>query len=381
MTLKELFKSIADAIRGKESSTDPINAEDFATRITSLPSTKPEWLDKIEHLDKCFSNSRIKEFSFEEPTKLKNVSSIVGFAANADGLKTLDLTNLDITDIYDFSSLCANSTVNIVKIGEKTKSSKESRAFLNSAFYNCNQLVTLELYVHDCTAAVEKMFNGCSNLITPIRMNNIDILNNYGPSYMFDSCSKLPSVELKNWVFNSNCKNVSFMFRNCTKLETADLSGWDTNDITNLYMMFYGCSSLTSLDLSGWDTSNIYNCSAMFYGCSSLTSLDLSNWNTSKLTNCGGMFQGCTNLITVDLSNWDLSKLGTAGGMFEGCTSITTLNLSNWKPSTTFNSATFSLGSIPTTAKIITNQTMADWLNTRYPSYTNIEIVKANWEV
>ena len=158
MTLKELFKSIADAIRSKESSTDPINAEDFATRITSLPSTKPEWLDKIEHLDNCFLNSRIKEFSFEEPTKLKNLSSIEGFAMYTDGLKTLDLTNLDITDVYEFSYLCVESTVNIVKIGEKTKSNKENRAILNNAFRSCRQLETLELYVHDCTAAVENMF-------------------------------------------------------------------------------------------------------------------------------------------------------------------------------------------------------------------------------
>ena len=39
MTLSELLKSIADAIRGKDGTTDSIPATDFATRIEAIETS------------------------------------------------------------------------------------------------------------------------------------------------------------------------------------------------------------------------------------------------------------------------------------------------------------------------------------------------------
>ena len=57
MTLKELFKSIADAIRSKEDTVELINAEDFSGRITTLPSGEPDWIKEVTDLSSLFDNN------------------------------------------------------------------------------------------------------------------------------------------------------------------------------------------------------------------------------------------------------------------------------------------------------------------------------------
>ena len=119
---------------------------------------------------------------------------------------------------------------------------------------------------------------------------------------MFYNCSNLTTLDLSN--FNtSNVTNMNSMFSNCSNITNLDLSSFSTSNVTNMYAMFDRCSSLKSLDLSNFDTSKVTNMSFMFNSCSSLKSLDLSNFDASKVTNMSSMFQLCRNINKLYLSS------------------------------------------------------------------------------
>ena len=136
-----------------------------------------------------------------------------------------------------------------------------------------------------------------------LRTNNMTSMNS-----MFYNCSSLTSLDLSNFD-TSNVNNMNAMFYGCNKLTSLDLSNFNTSKVTVVVDMFYGCSKLASLDLSSFNTSNVTSMHEMFRGCSSLTSLDLSNFDTSNVTIMYGMFIGCSALKTLDIRNFTFAQL------------------------------------------------------------------------
>lgn len=202
--------------------------------------------------------------------------------------------------------------------------------YMNSMFYRCYTLTTLDLSNFDTSNAIymDFMFASCGSL-TSLDLSNFNTSKVTGMSNMFYSCSSLTSLNLGN--FNtSKVTSMSTMFYGCSSLTSLDLSNFNTGKVTNMSMMFNGCRNLTTLDLSNFNTSNVTTMHYMFGSCSSLTSLDLSHFNTSNVTTMQGMFGNCTNLKTLDVSNFDTSKVITMGGsystsgMFYNCKSLTT---------------------------------------------------------
>lgn len=114
---------------------------------------------------------------------------------------------------------------------------------------------------------------------------------------------------------------------------------------------FTGCSKLTSIDFSQLETSNVIYMTAMFEGCSGLTVLDLSYFETSKVREVSDMFKNDSSLISLDISNFDFSSVTNYDGMFD---------------------------SVPTSCEILVKDEAAKtWLNTNFPTMTNVKIKTA----
>ena len=86
-------------------------------------------------------------------------------------------------------------------------------------------------------------------------LENLDTSNVTDMNSMFYECSSLVSLDLSS--FNtSNVTNMMMMFDGCSKLESINLSSFNTSKVENMRQMFYRCSLLESLDISNFDISS-----------------------------------------------------------------------------------------------------------------------------
>lgn len=141
----------------------------------------------------------------------------------------------------------------------------------------------------------------------------------YFPSE-FQYKSDLVSV---NVMVNETHDNLERMFAGCTSLVSiGGIKRWNTSNVTTMNRMFYNCQSLTTLNLSSFNTSNVTNMSNMFYYCHNLKSLDVSNFDTSKVTAMDWMFYHCNSLTTLDLSSFDVINVTNMLYMLGDCFSL-----------------------------------------------------------
>ena len=121
-----------------------------------------------------------------------------------EGDKTINLTDIDVSNIEDFSYLFPMTYTeqpDYIKLNFLVNNWDMSNAKLtNSMFYKC------------------KNFND--------DLSSWDVSNVEDMSGMFFRCEKL-DCDLSNWNV-SKCKMFNFMFNNCKQLST-DLSEWDIN--------------------------------------------------------------------------------------------------------------------------------------------------------
>lgn len=184
---------------------------------------------------------------------------------NCENLKEIDLTNLDTSDVTDFSG----------------------------------------------------MFEGCTAL-EKVNLSKIDTSKAKEMGGMFYDCSSLASIDLSG-LNTSSVKSMMDMFDNCTNLKEVNMSGLDLNNLWATSSMFSNCESLTDVNFSGSKMNNLLMSSMMFSDCKSLTTLDLTSFGTTNLRMMGGMFKGCDKLTTIIVSprKWNTNKVGDDSGFRE----------------------------------------------------------------
>ena len=152
---------------------------------------------------------------------------------------------------------------------------------------------------------------------------------------MFYNCSSLISLQdISKW--NTHfVKNMSDMFHNCCSLKSLpDISKWNTQNVTNMSYIFYQCNSLSILpDISKWDTSQVSNMSYAFYKCNSLSFLpNISNWDTDEVTNINHIFSECYSLSYLpNISNLKFNNHISTSFIFNNCISILIISENNSK--------------------------------------------------
>lgn len=143
---------------------------------------------------------------------------------------------------------------------------------LNNAFYNQTVVTSVDLSNLDLTdISTKSMFQSSSNIVS-IKFNNTKSMKIVTLNSMFKGCSSLVSLDLKSFD-TSNVISVNSLFYNCSSLVSLDLSNWNTSSLTGVSNLFYGCSKLVSLDLSNFDMSKATSYNNMFKNCTSLSTI------------------------------------------------------------------------------------------------------------
>lgn len=173
--------------------------------------------------------------------------------------------------------------------------------------YNAEYLKTLDVSNLNTSQITDmsQMFGACTNL-NILDLSNFDTSQVTDMSRMFYLCSGLTSLDVSH--FNtSKVTEMIDMFGYCAGLTSLNVSHFDTSKITNMGGMFNGCKGLTFLDLSNWDTSKVTKISGMFQDCINLETLDLSNWNLALVDNyfynASDIFYRCASLRTIKIND------------------------------------------------------------------------------
>ena len=220
-----------------------------------------------------------------------------------------------------------------------------------------------------CQLPSSVTFSG-STFVNP-NMTGFVTTGRSGFQYLFSSITSLKNIDLSTWDF-SNAGTMNYMFSGCTSLETVNF-GNQPHIRASLTSMFQGCSKLKTVDLS-WIENADYGYGFMFSGCSSLESVNIYSMNRTS-GNCllVETFKNCSSLTSLDLSSWIIYPTSMAD-TFSGCTSLQHLDIRNVDFS---NISIFGnmLQGVPTNCEIIVkDQAAKDWMNTNFPTYTNVVI-------
>lgn len=118
--------------------------------------------------------------------------------------------------------------------------------------FNCGtnkgNLKTLDLSNLNTSQVTDmsSMFKECSGL-TSLNVSNWDTSQVTDMTTMFKSCTSLVSLDLSNWDI-SQVRYINGMFQQCSGLTSLDLSHFDiTGAYTFSIWMFYDCSSLKTI--------------------------------------------------------------------------------------------------------------------------------------
>ena len=216
----------------------------------------------------------------------------------------IDLTDFDLSQITVMNFMFENCyNLQYIKFNNNNQSNLSLKDISNM-FLNCISLKTLDLSNLDISHVtnVMNLFLNCSSLISL----NLDGFNTSSVTAfmgMFYNCYSLLSLELSSFD-TSNALLMNSMFYNCSSLTSLDLYNFNTSKVQSMAGMFFECSNLISLDLSNFDTSQVLFMNNLFHNCTRLISLDLSNFNTSNIESMTDIFINCNNLQFINFSNY-----------------------------------------------------------------------------
>jgi len=214
---------------------------------------------------------------------------------------TLDLSELDVTNVLDFGQLFRYSTIKNVKLG----------------IFNSVNAVSMA-----------NMFEGAKigNIdLRSLKTGNVRIMD-----YMFANATiGNGNFTVENFD-TSKVESMMYMFINFESNNAIlDLSNFNTSNVKDMNNMFRGCT-YNEIKLSNFDTSKVKNMANMFANAS-IERLNLSNFTAQSLIDMHSMFEGCTTDI-IDLSKMVTTKVEDMGSLFRDAL-LRTLNISNFNTS------------------------------------------------
>ena len=273
VVLDSTLTDIADAIRGKNGSSDTYKPSEMPAAIVAIPSGGGDGIPR---------------------------------EVDANGVYRLP------TQSFTFS-LPANAT----DIGAYA---------LSYSFYGCTSLTSVNLSsltTISSSNALSSAFNGCASL-TSVNLSSLTtVSSNSALSEAFRGCTSLTSVNLSSLATVSGTYALSAVFHGCTSLASVNLSSLTTVSGNSAFgNTFNGCTSLTSVNLSSLTTVSSNNAlSSAFINCTSLTSLSFPALTTtsfgSRTNQFNSMLSGCSN-VTVHFPAAIQSTIGSWSSVTSG---------------------------------------------------------------
>lgn len=271
-TLGNFLTDVADSIREKKGTSEPILASDFDTEIASIES----------------GGGDISEYFNDTITSTSS--------SGKDTLNNLVKKLPEITVANNVTSLA--NVFTYLKIEEFPKITFGTNiTSLSNMFSNCSNVSSIDTSGFNTSNVTNfyGMFNNCSNLEN-LDFNNINVSSGTDFRNMFSSCSKIKNINASSWI-SQNAQTMNSMFDYCRLLISLDLSGFTTPNLTDTGYMFSNCQALQHLDIRNMIFDNVSSYDYMFRSvpsnCEIIVKSDTEKtWITSKFSNL-------TNVKTV----------------------------------------------------------------------------------
>ncbi len=191
-SLTEFLKSIADAIRKKKGTTDPINAQNFASEIESIVTIK-KLLDETQNAAGLFMNRiQFNVLDYISVSDTSNVTSMAYMFYNCTSLTTIPLLDTsNVTNMINMFYFCKSlTTIPLLDTSKVTN--------VTAMFYNCTSLTTIPLLDTSKVTYVNNMFYNCKSLTTIPLLNLSKVIYKSSAYSMFTNCTSLTNLRISN---------------------------------------------------------------------------------------------------------------------------------------------------------------------------------------
>lgn len=339
-TLTEFLTNIANAIRSKKGTTEPINAQDFATEIESIEvggGGNEIWTGTtlVSKEDVFIENIYVN-------TQL-TIPEVVDMLSKLDYLDVDDVNQTYIafvgenqdTQIGITRTLYQNEYVyNVMLVGDgDTYTLFSSKDIFEYGWEGFTPLITYPIAINT---------HGYSNINGLTIGTQNDLINNLVSSednfkkvkkenalkkllnatksakYLFNGYKGTSVDGLIEYDDTENVTNFEYIFGNCYSLNAVPRL--NTSNATVMSSYFNNCKGLTVIDTL--DTHNCKEFTCIFYNCSNLTSIQ--QLNTDNAMSIMQAFQSCNKLTTIDLTSLDkISSSTYISNAFAHCYSLT----------------------------------------------------------
>lgn len=234
VVLDSTLTDIANAIRGKNGSSDTYKPSEMPAAINAIPSGGGDGIPREVNASGVYGFPT-QNFTFSFPS---NATDVAGYAFKSAFQQCLPLTSVD------FGSLATVSG---------------AEAF-SHAFSGCTGLTSVDLSsltTVSGSGAFDTAFQNCS-FITSVDLSSLTTISGYGAfSNTFQGCGSLTSVDLSALTTVSASRAFASAFYNCSALTSVDLSSLTTISGDNaLQSAFASCTSLASLSFPALTSSS-----------------------------------------------------------------------------------------------------------------------------
>ena len=362
VTLDSVFTGIANAIRAKAETSDPIYPRNMGNAIraikniqaTSLPEANlPAVLTDIANaIRACGVSGTMTISQMIDNIELLSYSPTTVSYTQASGLS--DWSEYTSNTISGSSSSPYYTTqIPNVQNAQTISIGGNVTELGNYAFRGCNYLATVTI-PNSVTSVGTYVFYGCSSLVNVTLPSSITNINNY----MFSGCTSLTGITIPNSVTSIGAR----AFNNCSNLASITIP----SGVTSIAIgAFWGCSNLTSLTIpSGVTTIS----SSVCRGCSSLTEVNLPSGITSIGTYA--FYGACFPSIVMPASVTSISA-----NCFNGCSSCEIFDFRSAQSIPTLDTVSAFANTSATKEIVVPDSLYDTWIATTNWSSTTNNIV------
>ena len=229
-TLGNFLTDVADSIREKKGTSEPILASDFDTEIASIESggdLSEYFYDTITQNTNTMPTRVVLQIIKKLPDVIYVDNSVTNLTGAFDSSKLTTLPKLvfgsNVTTISSMFNYCKASEIDVTGFN-----TSNITAFTN-LFSDCSNLLKVDTsisdnFVSDKVTTMYNMFNYCTKM-TEANLSNLRTPVLADTSYMFYNCRALQKIDIRNMTFD-NVTNHDYMLdsvpRNCEIIVKSD---------------------------------------------------------------------------------------------------------------------------------------------------------------